>query len=167
MNLVTKVYFPREVLPLASIGAAFLDFVVASLIFGGMLAFYRIWPGMQALWLIPLLAVQVILTIAVTLIGSAVIVFFRDMRFVVPLLTQVWMYATPIIYPVDLVPERLRPYYFLNPMASIIDGYRRVLVMGQGPRLSALLLSAVVSLLLLFASYAAFKRAEPVFADLI
>jgi len=167
MNLVTKVYFPREVLPLASIGAAFLDFVVASLIFGGMLAFYRIWPGMQALWVIPLLAVQVILTIAVTLIGSAVIVFFRDMRFVVPLLTQVWMYATPIIYPVDLVPERLRPYYFLNPMASIIDGYRRVLVMGQGPRLSALLLSAVVSLLLLFASYAAFKRAEPVFADLI
>ena len=167
MNLVTKIYFPREVLPLASIGAAFLDFAIAWLIFGGMLAFYRIWPGIHVLWVIPLLAVQVILTIAVTLIGATVIVFFRDMRFVVPLLTQVWMYATPIIYPVDLVPERWQAYYFLNPMAGIIDGYRRVLVMGQDPRPLALLLGAIVSLLLLLVSYAAFKRAEPVFADLI
>jgi len=167
MNLVTKIYFPREVLPLASIGAAFLDFLIASLIFGGMLAFYRIWPGLRALWVIPLLAIQVTLTIAVTLIGSTVIVFFRDMRFVVPLLTQVWMYATPIVYPMDLVPERLQPYYFLNPMAGIIDGYRRVLVIGQDPRLSALLPGAIVSLTLLLASYKGFKRAEPAFADLI
>lgn len=167
MNLVSKIYFPREVLPLASVGAAFVDFLIASLIFGGMLAFYRIWPGVRALWVIPLLTVQVILTIAVTLIGSTIIVFFRDMRFVVPLLTQVWMYATPVIYPVDLVHERLQPYYYLNPMAGIIDGYRRVLVMGQDPRLSALWPGVIVSLTLLLVGYAAFKRAEPVFADLI
>jgi lipopolysaccharide transport system permease protein len=167
MNLVTKIYFPREVLPLASIGAAFLDFLIAWLIFGGMLAVYRISPGVHAFWIIPLLAVQVILSIAVTLFGSTVIVFFRDMRFVVPLLTQVWMYATPIVYPVDLVPEHLQAYYFLNPMAGIIDGYRRVLVMGQGPRPLALSVGAIVSLFLLLVSYAAFKRAEPVFADLI
>jgi lipopolysaccharide transport system permease protein len=167
MNLVTKIHFPREILPLASIGAAFLDFVIASLIFGGMLAFYRIWPGVQALWVIPLLAVQAILSIAITLIGSTVIVFFRDMRFVVPLLTHVWMYATPIIYPVELVPERWRAYYFLNPMAGIIDGYRRALIMGQDPRPLALLLGAIVSLFLLLVSYATFKRTEPVFADLI
>jgi len=167
MNLVTKIYFPREVLPLASIGAAFLDFLIAWLIFGGMLAFYRIWPGVQALWVIPLLAIQVILSIAITLLGSTVIVFFRDVRFVVPLLIQVWMYATPIIYPVDLVPERWQAYYFLNPMAGIIDGYRRVLVMGQDPHLSSLLLGTIVSLALLIVSYAVFKRAEPAFADLI
>ena len=139
MNLVTKIYFPREVLPLASICAGFADFLAASVVFAGLLVVYRIWSGVYVLWVVPLLIVQIVLTIGVTLLGAMVIVFFRDMRFVVPLLTQLWMYATPIIYPVELVPAYLRPYYFLNPMAGIIDGYRRVLVMGEAPRVSALL----------------------------
>jgi lipopolysaccharide transport system permease protein len=167
LNLVTKIYFPREVLPLASIGAALLDFTVALLIFVVMLAAYRVWPGIHALWLVPLLAVQIILTIGVTLLGSAAIVFFRDVRFVIPLLTQVWMYATPIIYPADLVPARLRPYYFSNPMAGIIDGYRRALVMGQTPQMSTFLLATLTSIVILVLGYALFKRVEPLFADLI
>jgi lipopolysaccharide transport system permease protein len=167
MNLVNKIYFPREVLPLASIGAALLDFLLASLVFVGMLAVYHIRPGIYALWVVPLLCIQVALTIAVTLIGSAIIVFFRDMRFVIPLLTQVWMYASPVIYPANLVPEWLQPYYFLNPMAGIIDGFRRVLVLGQPPQMSALLLGTTVSLVLLVLAYALFKRTEPLFADLI
>jgi lipopolysaccharide transport system permease protein len=167
INLVTKIYFPREVLPLANIGAALLDFALAFLVFVGMLVVYRVWPGIHALWVVPLLCIQIVLTVAVTLIGSAVIVFFRDMRFVIPLLTQVWMYATPILYPADLVPEPYRPYYFLNPMAGIIDGYRRVLVMGQPPQVSALLLSTAVSVVLLVLGYVLFKRMEPLFADLI
>ncbi|MFW6116588.1 MAG: ABC transporter permease [bacterium] len=167
MNLVKKIYFPREVLPLASIGAAFADFLAASVVFIGMLVFYRVCPQIHALWVIPLLVVQVVFTIGVTLLGSAVIVFFRDMRFVLPLVIQVWMYATPIIYPVELVPEDLQLVYFLNPMAGIIDGYRRVLVMGEPPRPSAFLVATVVSLMLLVISYAFFKRVEPVFADVI
>lgn len=167
LNLVTKIYFPREVIPVASIGAALLDFIVAMLIFGAMLAVYRICPGVQALWLIPLLIIQTTLTIGVTLLGSATIVFFRDVRFVIPLLTQIWMYASPIIYPVDLVPENLQPLYFLNPMAGLIDGYRRALVMGTAPQMPALLLAAFMSLLILMISYPAFKRVEPFFADLI
>lgn len=167
MNLVTKIYFPREVLPIASIGAALVDFAAAAVVFVGMLIFYGVRPGMQALWVFPLLVVQVVLTIGVTLLGSAAIVFFRDMRFVVPLITQVWMYATPIIYPADLVPGPLRPYYFLNPMAGIIDGYRRALLMGQPPQMTALLNSVVISALLLVLGYALFKRVEPLFADLI
>jgi lipopolysaccharide transport system permease protein len=167
MNLVSKIYFPREVLPLASIGAALLDFAIAFLIFLLMLAVYRLSLAWYALWLIPLLATQVILTIGVVLIGSAVIVFFRDVRFVVPLVVQVWMYASPVIYPVDLVPEPLQALYFLNPMAGIIDGYRRALLMGEAPRPTALLTAAIVSLLLLLVGYALFKRVEPLFADLI
>ena len=167
LNLVTRIYFPREVLPLANIGAALLDFAVALLIYAVMLAVYRVWPGVHALWLIPLLAVQIALTIGVTLLGSATIVFFRDVRFVIPLLTQVWMYATPIIYPAELVPEYLRPFYFLNPMAGIIDGYRRALVMGQAPQMSVLLPATLISLLILVLGYALFKRVEPLFADLI
>ena len=167
MNLVTKIYFPREVLPLASIGAALVDFVAAAVVFLGMLVAYRVWPEIHALWVIPLLGVQIMLTVGVTLLGSAVIVFLRDMRFVIPLVTQVWMYATPVIYPVELVPQNLRPYYFLNPMAGIIDGYRRVLVMGDAPRLSALLTGTLVSTVLLALGYAFFKRVEPLFADMI
>jgi lipopolysaccharide transport system permease protein len=167
MNLVTKIYFPREVLPLASIGAASVDFAAASAIFVGMLIFYGVWPGVHALWILPLLVLQILLTIGVTLLGSAAIVFFRDMRFVVPLITQVWMYATPIIYPVELVPEHLRPYYFLNPMAGIIDGYRRALLLGESPQMTALLCSTAISCLLFMVGYACFKRVEPMFADLI
>lgn len=167
LNLVTKIYFPREVLPLASIGAASVDFLAASVVFLGMLLIYGAWPGLPALWVFPLLAVQIILTIGVALWGSATIVFFRDIRFVVPLVTQVWMYATPIIYPVELVPERLRPLYFLNPMAGIIDGYRRALLLSEAPRMPAFLLGTVVSVLLLLLGYLFFKRVEPLFADLI
>lgn len=167
MNLVTKIYFPREVLPLASIGAAFVDFLAASAVFLGMLVVYGVWPGAHALWIIPLLGIQIVLTIGVTLLGSATIVFFRDVRFVLPLIVQVWMYATPVIYPVELVPEHLQPFYFLNPMAGIIDGYRRSLLLGQAPQTTALLSSVIISSLLLVAGYAYFKRVEPLFADLI
>ncbi len=167
MNLVTKIYFPREVLPLASIGAALVDFLAASVVFVGMLAVFNVWPDLHVLWIIPLLVIQLVLTMGVTLLGSAAIVFFRDMRFVVPLITQVWMYATPVIYPIELVPEHLRSYYFLNPMAGIIDGYRRALLMGQAPQLEALLCSVIISCVLLILGYAFFKRVEPVFADVI
>jgi ABC-type polysaccharide/polyol phosphate export permease len=167
MNLVTKIYFPREILPLASIGAAFVDYLVSAVILGAMILAYRITPGWIGLWVIPLLILQLALTVAVVLLGAALLVFFRDVRFVVPLLTQVWMYATPIIYPVTMVPERLQTVYFLNPMASVIDGYRRVLLAGKMPQVDNLILGAIVTLILLVAGYHFFKRAEPFFADLI
>jgi lipopolysaccharide transport system permease protein len=167
MSLVGKIYFPREVLPLASIGAALLDYFVGSLILAGMLLVYHIWPGIYMLWVVPLLALQIILTMGVALFGASIIVFFRDVRFVMPLVTQVWMYATPVVYPTDMVPERLQPYYFLNPMAGIIDGYRRVLIMGEPPRLAAMVPGMVISLLIFVAGYILFKRVEPLFADLI
>lgn len=167
MNLVTKIYFPREILPLASVGAAFVDFLMASVVFVGLMLVYHVYPTITSLWVIPLVALQIMLAAAIALIGSSVIVLFRDMRFLVPLVTQIWMYATPIIYPVELVPEHWRTLYFLNPMASIIDGYRRALLLGQAPQLDALAWSALETTALLVFGYIAFKRAEPVFADLI
>jgi ABC-type polysaccharide/polyol phosphate export permease len=167
MNLVTKIYFPREILPLASVGAAFVDFLISAVLLAGLMLIYGVRPGWTALWVVPLLALQIALTIAVVLLGSALLVFFRDVRFVVPLLTQVWMYATPVVYPIELVPEQFQALYFLNPMAGIVDGYRRVLLEGQLPRLDALALGAAVSLTLLVIGYLFFRRSEPVFADLI
>ncbi len=167
MNLVTKIYFPREILPLASVGAAFVDFVISAVILGGMMWFYGMKLGWVSLWVIPLLLLQIALTLAVVLLGSALLVFFRDVRFVVPLLTQVWMYATPIIYPASFVPPRLRTLYFLNPMAGIIDGYRRALLSGETPQHDAVIVGAVVTVVLLVVGYLSFKYAEPHFADLI
>ena len=167
MNLVTKIYFPREILPLASIGAALLDFVIAAVILASMILIYRVPVGISALWVLLLLGVQIALTVGIVLIGAAILVFFRDMRFVIPLLTQVWMYASPIVYPVDAVPERYQTFYFLNPMAGIIDGYRRTLLQNQPPLPYALALSLGISLVLLVVGYGFFKRTEPLFADVI
>jgi lipopolysaccharide transport system permease protein len=167
LNLVGKIYFPREILPLASIGAALIDFAMAGLVFVGMMLVYQIPLTLNVLWVIPLLFIQIMLTIGVTLIGAALIVFFRDVRFVIPLLTQIWMYASPVIYPSTLIPEQWQTLYFLNPMAGIIAGYRSALVLGETPNLPALLLATIVSAALLLIGYTTFKRSEPLFADLI
>lgn len=167
MNLVTKIYFPREVLPLASVGAAFVDFLVSAVILGCMMRIYGLMPGWVSLWVVPLLLLQIALTVGVVLLCAAFLAFFRDVRFVVPLLTQVWLYATPIIYPASLVPERFRRLYFLNPMAGIVDGYRRVLLLNTPPDLQAVGLGVVAAFLSLILGYSVFKRVEPVFADFI
>jgi len=167
LNLVGKIYFPREILPLANIGAALLDFGMAALVYAAMMLIYHIPLTINVLWVIPLLALQITLTIGVTLIGAALIVFFRDVRFVIPLLTQVWMYASPVIYPASLVPPQYQLLYFLNPMAGIIDGYRRALVYGQPPLAPAILLATITSVIVLCIGYVTFKRSEPLFADLI
>jgi lipopolysaccharide transport system permease protein len=167
LNLVGKIYFPREVLPLANIGAALIDFAMAGVVFAGMMLLYQIPLTLNVLWVIPILLVQILLTIGVTLTGAALIVFFRDVRFIVPLLTQIWMYASPVIYPATLVPPEWQTLYFLNPMAGIIAGYRSALVLGETPNLPALLLAAIVSIILFLVGYLTFKRSEPLFADLI
>ena len=167
LSLVSKIYFPREILPFANIGAALLDYAMAGLVFIGMMLIYQIPITLYALWVIPLLAIQIILTAGVALVGSAAIVFFRDVRFVIPLLIQIWMYASPVIYPIDLIPAAYLPLYYLNPMAAIIDGYRRVLLEGQPPNIPAVLIALVVSLISLIVGYFVFKRSEPMFADLI
>jgi lipopolysaccharide transport system permease protein len=167
MNLVGKIYFPREILPLSAIIVCMVDFLIASSIFVLMLLFYRVAVG-PVILLIPLvLLIQVILTFGISLLASAVNVFYRDVRFVIPLTLQIWMYLSPIIYPVNLVPERFRPFYFLNPMAVLIDTYRRTILLNRMPDWPYLGLAALLSSLLTIVAYRYFKRAEREFADLI
>lgn len=167
MNLVGKIYFPREILPLSAIIVCMVDFLIASSIFVLMLLFYRVAVG-PVILLIPLvLLIQVILTFGISLLASAVNVFYRDVRFVIPLALQIWMYLSPIIYPVNLVPERFRPFYFLNPMAVLIDTYRRTILLNRMPDWPYLGLAALLSSLLTIVAYRYFKRAEREFADLI
>lgn len=167
MNLVTKIYFPREVLPLAVVAAALADFLVGALVFVAMLLVYHVPLG-PTLVLVPvLLVIQVLLTLGIALFASAVNVFFRDVRFVVPLALQLWMYATPIIYPASVVPQRFRTIYMLNPMAGLIESYRAVSLYGRLPRFGDLAPAVVVSVVALVLGYLYFKRVEWQFADVI
>lgn len=167
MNLVTKIYFPREILPLAAILASLVDFLIASLIFVGMIILYQI-PSSPSFVTVPLiLLIQLTLVTGIVLFTSALTVSYRDIRFVVPVGLQLWMYMTPIIYPLSMVPERFRSLYMLNPMAGVIDAYRRVILQGEWPQMNYLLLGAAVSIALLIVAYYYFKRAEAVFADII
>jgi homopolymeric O-antigen transport system permease protein len=167
MNLVTKVYFPREIFPLASIGANFIDFLVASLLYIGLLVYYRVPLGFALVWLPVILCGQIVLSAGVVLFASAVNVFYRDVRFVIPLAVQLWLYASPVIYPVSVVPEQFRIVYMFNPMAGFIEGYRTVLLQGQTPNLQYLAIALATAALFFVTGYIFFKRVEMNFADVI
>lgn len=167
LNLISKVYFPREILPVAVVIAAFIDFLVASLVLTGMFVYYRLPLTLSLMWLPLILAIQIALTLGIVFFLSALSVKYRDVRFVVPLLLQLWMFASPIIYPASLIPARLRDLYSLNPMVGLINAFRAVALHGQHPEWTSLLLSASVSTLLLAAGYYYFKRCEASFADIV
>jgi len=165
--LIRKIYFPRETLLISVILAGLLDLGVASLLFAGMLLYYKVTLSWAALWIVPLLLLQVTLAFGVISLTSAAHVNFRDIGHGLPLLLQLWMFATPVAYPISVIPEWLRPFYLLNPMAAIIDGYRRAIILGAAPDLSALGVSAAVILVFTFITFSIFKRAERTFADVI
>jgi lipopolysaccharide transport system permease protein len=167
MALVTKIYFPREILPIAAMLARLLDFGVAAVLVAILLLFYRVPPfPLGWLFLPVILTIELTLILGLGLACAALNVFFRDVRSILVLGLQLWFYASPIIYPVSLVPEWLRPFYFLNPMAGVITAYRAVLLDGQlpGPYLAS---AAVIALLVFVAGYWFFKRVEFQFADIV
>jgi lipopolysaccharide transport system permease protein len=167
MQLVTKIYFPREILPLAAMFARLLDFLVASGLLAVLILYFRV-PLFPAGWLyLPIiLAIQLALILGVGLAMAALNVFYRDIKPLLALIVQLWFYASPIIYPVSAVPERLRPFYFLNPMAGVLEAYRAVLLYGVAPD-STLLPAAVVAALIFVAGCWFFKRVEFQFADVV
>src|SRR5205814_752614 len=129
-NLIKKVYFPRLVVPLASVLAGLVDFAISFVVLLGLLAYYRIVPTAAVLLLPLFLILAVASALSVGLWLSALNVQFRDVRYTIPFLTQFWMFATPVAYPSSLVPEKWRPLLGLNPMAGVVDGFRWALL-GQ------------------------------------
>jgi lipopolysaccharide transport system permease protein len=165
-QLVTKVYFPREILPISYIVAALVDLLIASLIMGGLMFYYHVSLTMQALWLLPVTLVMAAFTTACALIFSAMQVRVRDIGMAMPLVLQLWLFASPVVYPLRQVPERLRDYYVLNPMVGIIENFRAALL-GTPLDQHSLIISTVISVLLLPLSYLYFKRVEATVADVI
>lgn len=167
INLVTKIYFPREILPLAVIAAALVDFLIGFVVFIGMMLFYRIPIQVTALAFPLLLIIQIILMLGLVLLSSALNVFYRDIQHITPLALQLLMFATPVIYPVTLVPESIRWLYMLNPMAVLIQGYRGVMLYGIWPDPRLLLQATLISAVILYIGYRYFKHVEWQFADII
>ncbi len=167
MNLVAKIFFPRDILVVAALFARLMDFLIAYILLIVLMVANNL-PVFQWSWIFlpPLLLIQLMLALGLGLILSAMNAFYRDIRHLVVLLLQLWLYATPIIYPVTLVPDSILPYYFLNPMAGVIQGYRSVLF-GGGPPDDTIFISAAVSLVVLTVGFFIFKRVEHRFADII
>jgi lipopolysaccharide transport system permease protein len=165
--LVKKVYFPREIIPLALALSALVDFAVGGLLFLAFLWYFQIALTANAAYVLPVFLVQFVLVLGLVLFLAPLNAFYRDVGHVIPLLLQVWMFATPIIYPLSVVPERLRPLYALNPMAGVIDGYRRALLHGVAPDALAFGIGALTAVVILAVGLAFFKRVEFRLADII
>lgn len=167
-NLIQKVYFPRLLLPVAAIGSHLLDFLIAMAVLGVLMLYFGFVPSFTVLWIIPLTALVVATALAVGVWLSAINVRYRDVKHAVPFLVQVWLFASPVAYSTDFVPEQWRTLYYLNPMAGIIDGFRWALVgqSGAAPVGPVLLATAVTAVVLLL-GLAYFRRVERTFADVI
>jgi lipopolysaccharide transport system permease protein len=167
-RIITRIYFPREIVPLASVAVALVDSLVAAVVFVGMLALFGVRPGWSMLYVVPLVLIQVVFTTALCLLLSAFVVLYRDVRFTLPLLLQLWMFVTPILYPVSTIPPDFRPaYLLLNPLAVVVDGTRRAVLQGQPLDPLYLAGAAAISILLLWLAYACFKHLEKDFADIV
>ena len=166
-NLVSKVYFPRLVVPFSSVLAGVLDFAIAFIVLIGLMIFYGI-SLTPAIFLLPLFLLFAITSaLAVGLWLSALNVKYRDIRYVVPFLTMFWMYATPIAYSSSLIPEKWLWLYSLNPMTGVVEGFRWALLGKSSLDVVSLSISAIVVVLLFIGGLFYFKRMESSFADLI
>src|SRR5262245_17765808 len=166
-NIVTKTYFPREIIPLAQVGSRLLDFGAAAGLFALLLAYYRTSMGVWALMGVPLFLLLLTFTVAVTLITSATNVFYRDVSPVVTIALQLWLYLTPVAYPLSAVPQRYRLFFALNPLTAIIEGSRTAIVFNQAPDWWLVGLGGGIIAKLLVVSAIVFKVLDRYFADVI
>jgi len=166
-NMVKKIYFPRLSLPIATVLAGVIDFVLAFTVLLVMMLFYGLVPTINVLWLPIFLLLALITSLGVGLWLSAMNVQFRDVHYTIPFLTQAWLFVTPIAYPSSLLPEPWRTLYGLNPMAGVVEGFRWALLGTDTAPGSMTLVSAVVALALFISGAFYFRRMEQGFADVL
>ena len=166
-HLITKVYFPREILPITYVIAALFDFAIGSIVLLGLMSWYQVPLSVHALSLIPIVVLLAAWILAVSLVLAAVQVRFRDIGVALPVLLQILMFASPIIYPLSAVPAAWRDWYLLNPLAGIVSSFRDILLRQSAPDPYPLAIAGTVTAIALPVAYLFFKHAEATMADLI
>lgn len=164
-SLITKVYFPRTILVLATVIAKIVDFLFASIILIVYMIAYHIPITINILWVIPIFFIQQIFTLGLSLFFAAANLIYRDIQYLLNMIILLWMYASPVFYPVDLVPEKFKIIYQLNPMAVIINAYRQTILGGGEPNYTSLAIALVLSVIILLLGLSYFKSREKIFAD--
>lgn len=166
-NLISKVYFPRLIAPLAPVLGFLLDFAIAFVILIGMMLYYHIYPTIMVLFL-PLLVILMMLTASgAGMFLAALNAKYRDVRYIVPFLIQLWMFASPVVYPASMIPEQYRLIYAINPMSGIIEGFRSALLGAVVFPTQMLLVSSLVSIIVVVIGALYFKQTERHFADVL
>lgn len=166
-TLLTKMYFPREIIPLSYLAAGVVDFGIASLILAGMLSYYRVSASWNLLYLAPILAILGAFAAAVALLFGAVQIRFRDVGLALPFALQILMFATPVVYSLQAVPQRMRVVYLMDPIASAIQMFREVVLYGRAPDPRIMSLTCGLTVLFLLLAYGYFKASEAAMADLV
>ena len=166
-NLLTKVYFPRLVIPLAALGVGLMDFMIAAAILACVMAYFQMVPTLLALLLPSFVLLAVMMSLGVGFWFSALNIQYRDVGHALPFLTQLWFFATPIAYPSSLVPESWRTWYGLNPMATVVEGFRWSLLGTGGLSTDMWLTSVAVTVAVFVSGLYYFRRVEETFADVV
>ena len=166
-NLITKVYFPRIIVPISATLVGLVDFVIAFLLLLVMMALYGVMPSWEVIFIPLFLLLSVLITLAVSLWLAALFVRYRDIAAAMPLMTQIWMFATPVAYPSGLVPEQWKWLYNVNPMVGVVEGFRWALLKTPPPGLDSIAVTVVFASVLLLLGISCFNRMERKFADVI
>jgi lipopolysaccharide transport system permease protein len=167
-SMISKIYFPRMIVPLASVMSSVVDFFIGFVILIGMMIYYKIVPTIATLWLPLLILLALITALGVGFWTSALMVRYRDVGYLMPFLSNIWMYITPVVYPSSMIPEKWRLLYYLNPMTGVVEGFRYALL-GIDRTITPMMmgLSISISILILISGLFYFRRMEKQFADMI
>ncbi|HPG00656.1 MAG TPA: ABC transporter permease [Kiritimatiellia bacterium] len=165
-NLITKVYFPRLIIPIAAVGGCLVDFLISFSILFGLMFYYGVAPTAATLIVIPLIFLTIVAALGAGTLLSAMNVSYRDFHYLVPFALQIWMFATPVIYPVRIFPPRWQWLISLNPMAGIVDAYRSA-ILGKPFAWGHLAISLAVAIAMLFWGLFYFRKTENRFADIV
>ena len=167
-SMVSKIYFPRIIVPLSSVFANLVDFLIAFIILIGMMIYYQIVPTINTLWLPVFILLAMITAIGVGLWFSALLVMYRDVNYMLPFVSEIWKFISPVVYSATLIPEKWQWLYSINPMAGVVSGFRWALL-GQPETISfgSLAISGGISLVVFISGLYFFRRMERIFADMI
>lgn len=164
-SLITKVYFPRTILVLATIIAKIIDFLFALSVLVIYMIIYQIPITLNILWVIPIFLIQQLFTLGLSLFFAAANLLYRDIQYLLSLILTLWMYLTPVIYPADMVPDRFKIFFQINPMSVIVNAYRQTILGGGAPNYQSIFIALIVSIITLILGLSYFKSREKIFAD--